>query len=158
MPDQQRAKESIPLQDQRSGNSNHIVVHYSVPAGSTFLPIFIDETVTMIQVGVQHCLSADGSRVGTEPVFEPINTFLKSPEDGLRFCRSMDTRDVIEDPLQLLPWGTQVHGGLSDDSRWMVNPTKVGENPAIPIPDNSDTEQFDIASPAADINISLLVT
>ena len=95
-----------------------VIVNYQVPEGSKFIPIMINECVTMIQVG-----SLKGSGI-----WEPINTFLRSPEDGLRYHKSMDITDPFKGPRDVLPWGTPVQGEISEDKRWMIDP---GEIPAV---------------------------
>ena len=85
----------------------------------------------MIQVGA----------IRGQGIYEPTNAFLKSSEDGLRYCRSMDVRNSFEGPLQLLPWGTPVIGGFFDDSRWMVNPKEMGGNLAAVTSQTTDTLQ-----------------
>jgi len=67
--------------------------------------VTLNETVTMIFLGHHDGLS----------VFEPINEFLKSPEDGLRYHRSMVTSDVYDGCLDLAQFGRPVMGPLSSD-------------------------------------------
>jgi hypothetical protein len=81
-----------------------IVVHYSVPAGQAFLPINLDETVTMIQIGDHY----------GQGVFEPINTYLRSNEEGLRFYRSMSPNDPHDGLLGVAPWHVAAVGGTSE--------------------------------------------
>jgi hypothetical protein len=97
--------------------AHSVIVNYQVPIGSKFVPIMINECVTMIQVG-----SLNGSNI-----WEPINTFLRSPEEGLRYHRTMDVSDPFKGPLDILPWGTPVQGAVSDDQRWMIDPGTVPE-------------------------------
>ena len=48
-------------------------------------------------------------------VYEPISTWLRSPEDGLRYHRSMDVEDVYEGPFEMATFGKTVVGAVSDD-------------------------------------------
>jgi len=91
-----------------------VVVHYSVPAGQAFLPINLDETVTMIQIGDHY----------GQGVFEPINTYLRSNEEGLRFYRSMNSSDPFNGPLDVSPWHVAVVGEKSEDENWLIAPVK----------------------------------
>ena len=95
-----------------------VIVHYTVPAGQKFLPIYINEAVTMIEVGIDN-----GFRV-----HEPTSTFLKSPEAGLRVCQSMNINDPFHGPTELVPWGTSLVGPLSDDEQWIVNPVVIKDD------------------------------
>ena len=61
-----------------------IVVHYTVPDGQRFLPVYLGQDVTMVQVGMH----------GDFHVYEPTNTYLNSFEEGLRCHRSMNESDV----------------------------------------------------------------
>ena len=83
-----------------------------MPAGQRFLPIALGSTVTMVYIG------KDNEKF----VYEPVNHWLKSSEDGLRYHRSMDVSDVYDGPLDLAPFGKPVSGPLSDDKLWLVNP------------------------------------
>ena len=64
----------------------------------------------MIQIGV-----ANGLHLSM-----PIITFLKSTEDGLRYCRSIYPTHVAKGDTDIAPWGTTLHGEISDDAKWMV--------------------------------------
>ena len=66
----------------------------------------------MIQVGVD----------GNFKVYEPISTFLKSPEAGLRYCKTMDVNDPYPGPKEVVPRGISLSGPLLDYERWLVNP------------------------------------
>jgi hypothetical protein len=104
-PDQQRANSSnIP--------TTEVIVHYAAPAGQRYLPIYIGEYVTMVRIG-QHNM---------EQVFEPINDYLHSTEEGLRYHRSMDERDVYEGPLDMAKFGRPVSGAVSANQQWVINP------------------------------------
>ena len=61
-------------------------------------------------------------RHNDEYVYEPVNTWLQSTEEGLRFHRSMDDDDVYDGPLDMASFGRPVVGPLSEDERWLVNP------------------------------------
>ena len=89
-----------------------VVVHYQVPAGQRYLPIALGSTVTMVYI----------CRDNEKFVYEPVNHWLKSSEDGLRYHRSMYGLDVYDGPLDLAAFGKPVSGPLSDDKQWMVNP------------------------------------
>ena len=65
-------------------------------------------------------------------VYEPINTWLRSPEDGLRYHRSMDVEDVCAGPLEMATFGKAVVGAVGGDSKWLVNP--IGYDPSRPPP------------------------
>ena len=131
-----------------------VIINYTVPYGSTFIPIMINECVTMIQVG-----SLNGAGI-----WEPINTFLQSPEDGLRYCRSMDVNDAFNGPLDVLPWGTPVQGAVSDDQQWMVDPQIIDEKTEEqPMPyhyniGNQDSQlgEIPVVSNSQDIDLDLL--
>ena len=87
--------------DQRRGETQ-ITIHYSVPEGQRFLPIFLGPCVTMVNVG----------RHNDDYVYEPVNTWLQSTEEGLRFHRSMNDDDVYEGPLDMATFGRPVVGPL----------------------------------------------
>ena len=131
---------SMPPKTTRT-NDETVIVHYSVPAGHRFLPIMINEAVTMIQVG----------KDGDYKIYEPINTFLKSPEQGLRYFRSMNVDDPYTGVGDLAPWGMSLVGPISDDEKWMVNPSAVNDDEHgeihLPITDSSTTERYSISSP-----------
>ena len=55
---------------------------------------------------------------------------LKSPEDGLRFHKSMDADDMFEGPLDLMPFGKPVVGAVSTDELWVINPQAY--DPTVP--------------------------
>ena len=59
---------------------------------------------------------------GEQMVYEPINHWLKSPEAGLRYHRSMNEDDVYDGCLDMATFGRPVVGPLSDDQKWLVNP------------------------------------
>jgi len=127
------------------GDTTSVTIHYAIPPGQRFLPIVLYEAVTMIRIG-------DHNGHG---VYEPINDFLKSPEDGLRFHRTMDFNDVYHGPLDLAPWNRPVVGQLSDDKSWIVNPltydptrplqSELRNGPSVPI--------FDCATPSGDAEV-----
>ena len=89
-----------------------VIVHYQVPEGQRFLPIFLGTTITMVFIGMDN----------DKYVYEPLNNWLKSSEDGLRYHRSMDGLDVYDGPLDLAAFGRPVSGHLSDDKQWLINP------------------------------------
>jgi hypothetical protein len=101
----------------------------------------INEAVTMIQVG----------KDGEYYIYEPINTFLKSPEQGLRYFQSMNVDDPYTGVGDLAPWGMSLVGPISDDEKWMVNPSAVNDDEHgeihLPITDSSTTERYSISSP-----------
>ena len=97
-----------------AGQNKTVIVRYSVPHGQAFLPINLDETVTMIQIGDHY----------GQGVFEPINTYLRSNEDGLRFYRSMNSNDPYNGPLDVSPWHVAVVGETSEDKNWLIAPVK----------------------------------
>ena len=135
----------------QAGFEEHsVIVNYQVPIGSKYIPIMINEAVTMIQVGA---LNGAG-------LWEPINTFLRSPEDGLRYFKSQDVNDPFKGPLDILPWGTPVQGALSDDQKWMIDPELVAD-----VEDEKMPYHYNISSPqhgeihstgAQDIDLDLL--
>ena len=88
-----------------------IVVHYAVPEGQRYFPVVLNDTITMVHLG-EH----DGKHV-----YEPTNMLLKSPEDGLRYHKSMSAEDMYDGPLDLAPFGRPVVGSLSSDELWMIN-------------------------------------
>ena len=90
----------------------NIVVHYAEPEGQRYLPVVLNDLLTMVHLG-EH----DGYYV-----YEPTNMLLKSPEDGLRYHRSMSAEDMYDGPLDLAPFGRPVVGPLSSDEMWMINP------------------------------------
>ena len=92
--------------------TTEVIVHYQVPAGQRYLPIALGSTVTMVYLG------KDNEKF----VYEPVNDWLQSSEEGLRYHRTMDGLDVYEGPLDLAAFGKPVSGPLSDDKRWLVNP------------------------------------
>ena len=99
-----------------------VSVHYAVPEGQRYLPIVLNDLVTMLRIG-EH----DG-----QYVFEPNNTWLKSPEEGLRYHKSMSAEDVHDGPLDLAPFGRPVAGSLSDEM-WMISPLSYDPSrPSIP--------------------------
>ena len=117
----------------QTGFEEHsVIVNYQVPIGSKYIPIMINEAVTMIQVGA---LNGAG-------LWEPINTFLRSPEDGLRYFKSQDVNDPFKGPLDILPWGTPVQGALSDDQKWMIDPELVAD-----VEDEKMPYHYNISSP-----------
>ena len=64
-------------------------------------------------------------------VFEPINDWLQSSEDGLRFHRTMNPADVYEGPLDIAAFGKPVAGSLADDKNWLVNPVTYDPTRAL---------------------------
>ena len=66
--------------------TTEVIVHYAVPQRQRYLPIVLRGLVTMVRIGSH----------GDQHVHQPINNWLKSPEDGLRHHRSMDVDDVYE--------------------------------------------------------------
>ena len=112
-PGLRRSPKTARIADAKRGTGpTELVVHYTVPPGTRYLPTSIGHTVTMIHIG-QH----DDAHV-----YEPINTWLQSPEDGLRYHRSMNEDDVHNGPLDLATFGRPVVGLISDDRRWLINP------------------------------------
>ena len=53
--------------------TTQVIVHYSVPQGQRYLPITLNDMVTMLYIGSH----------GDQHVYEPINDWLKSPEEVL---------------------------------------------------------------------------
>jgi hypothetical protein len=82
----------------------------------------LDETVTMLQVGEHY----------GQGVFEPINTYLRSSEDGLRFYRSMNATDPYDGPLDVAPWHVAVVGEEPDDTNWLIGPVRYDPT-ALPL-------------------------
>ena len=119
-------------------NDNNVIVHYAVPTGTRYLPVVLNDTVTMMLMG-QH----DG-----QSVFEPINTFLQSPEDGLRFHRTMNANDMYEGSLDLARFGRPVVGPLSNDENWLVNPLPY--DPTRPSVRTQNSENYENAIPIID--------
>ena len=68
----------------RTAPTTQVVVHYAVPEGQRYLPITLNNAVTMSHIG----------RHNGDYVYEPISTWLQSPGDGLRYHRSMNEDDV----------------------------------------------------------------
>ena len=54
--------------------TTEVIVHYAVPTGQRFLPITLNDLVTMVRIGSH----------GVFEVYEPINNWLKSPEADAR--------------------------------------------------------------------------
>ena len=86
------------------------MVHYAVPEGQRYLPITLNNAVTMIHIG----------RHNGDYVSEPINGWLQSLEDGLRSHRTMNADDVHDGPVdmalfagQCLDRSLQINDGLS---------------------------------------------
>ena len=77
-PDQQRGSHKA------TTDTTSVTINYAEPPGQRFLPVVLYESVTMVQIGEHNGLR----------VFEPVNDFLRSPEDGLRYHRTMDFNDV----------------------------------------------------------------
>ena len=135
-----------------------ILVNYIAPEGQKYLPIVLNDQVTMVHLG-QH----DG-----EQVFEPTDMILGSPEDGLRYHHSMSATDMFEGPFDLAPWGRPVVGPISSDQLWLINPqpydptkspSKKGEN--LPVADQLPTPQSQATilghtSAVADVDIGML--
>ena len=71
-------------------------------------------------------------------VYEPINTWLRSPEDGLRYHRSMNVEDVYEGPLEMATFGKAVVGPISDDAKRLVNPIGYDSTRPPPITDGQN--------------------
>ena len=104
-------------------------MHYAVPEGQRYLPIALGQTVTMVAVGRHY----------DHHVYEPVNTWLQSPEDGLRYHRSMNDQDVYTGPLDMATFGRPVGGPLSDDRKWLVNP--LSYDPTRPLPFKNNKQQ-----------------
>ena len=124
---------SIELQSKRLSSTTSMTdvhVHYSIPEGQRYLPIVLNDVVTMVHLG-QH----DG-----HAVYEPTNMLLKSPEDGLRFHKSMSADDMFEGPLDLMPFGNPVVGAVSTDELWMINPQAYDPT----VPSNSGPQKGEI--------------
>ena len=131
---------SFAYQDQSIGGTE-VIVQYSVPDGQRFLPIALGPHVTMIHVG-RH----DGKHV-----YEPTNQWLRSPEEGLRFHRSMREDDVYDGPLDLARFGQAVVGPLSDDQKWLVNPLSYDPTrPSGVASADASAEQVSMATPIRD--------
>ena len=109
-----------------AATSTEVVVHYAVPEGQRYLPITLNETVTMIYVG----------RHDSQYVYEPLNDWLQSPEDGLRYHRTMNVDDVYDGCLDMATFGRPVVGHRSDDRKWLVNPLSYDPTRPTPITDN----------------------
>jgi len=92
--------------------TTQVVVHYAVPEGQRYLPITLNNAVTMIHIG----------RHNGDHFYEPISTWLQSPEDGLRFHRTMNADDVYNGPLDMALFGRPVAGPISSDENWLINP------------------------------------
>jgi len=101
--------------DRRVARATEVIVHYAVPEGQRYLPIALGQTVTMVAVGRHY----------DHHVYEPVNTWLQSPEDGLRYHRSMNDQDVYTGPLDMATFGRPVSGPLSDDKKWLVHSSKL---------------------------------
>ena len=128
---------SFSSQDPSIGGTE-VIVQYSVPDGQRFLPITLGPHVTMIHVG-RH----DGKHV-----YEPTNQWLRSPEEGLRFHRSMREDDVYDGPLDLARFGQAVVGPLSDDQKWLVNPLSYDPTrPSGVASADASAEQVSMATP-----------
>ena len=54
--------------------------------------------------------------------YELVNDWLKSPEAGLRYHRSMHADDVYDGCLDLATFGRAVVGPVSEDRQWLINP------------------------------------
>jgi hypothetical protein len=118
-PDQQRGSHKA------TADTTSVTINYAEPPGQRFLPVVLYESVTMVQIGEHNGL----------PVFEPVNDFLRSPEDGLRYHRTMDFNDVYHGPLDIAVWGRPVIGPLSDNQRWLINP--LSYDPTRPRPQST---------------------
>ena len=110
------ASQSSGTKDAANLPANHattqVVVHYTVPEGQRYLPITLNHMVTMIFIG----------KHGEDFVYEPINNWLQSPEEGLRYHRTMDVNDVYDGCLDMATFGRRVVGPISEDNKWLVNP------------------------------------
>ena len=82
-----------------------------MPEGQRYIPIVLNDLVTMIHLG-EH----DG-----DYVFEQTNMLLNSPEDGLRYYRSMSAKDMHDGPLDFAPFGRPVVGPPSSDLQTLVS-------------------------------------
>ena len=100
--------------------ATEVIAHYQVPTGQRYLPIALGSTITMVYLG------KDNEKF----VYEPVNHWLKSSEEGLRYHRTMDGLDVYEGPLDLAAFGKPVSGPLSDDRKGLVNPLRLRFNSA----------------------------
>jgi hypothetical protein len=58
-----------------------VIVHYAVPQGQRYLPITLNNAVTMHYIGAHD----------DHHVYEPVNDWLQSLEEGLRYHRSIPT-------------------------------------------------------------------
>ena len=105
VPDQQRGT--------HAGTTSVVEIYYSTPSGQRYLPIVLYESVTMIKIGDHN----------GQQVYEPVNYNLRSPEDGLRYHKSMDYNDVYHGPLEVAPWNRPVVGRISADESWIINPS-----------------------------------
>ena len=74
---------------------------------------------------------------GEDCVYEPINTWLQSPEEGLRYHRTMDVNDVYDGCLDMATFGRPVVGPISEDNKWLVNPLVC--DPTRPLPWTAQT-------------------
>ena len=63
---------------------------------------------------------------GAASVFEPTKRSLRSTEEGLRYHRSMNERDIYDGPLDMARFGRPVTGTVSFDSQWLVSPLAYG--------------------------------
>ena len=108
----------------RENSAAEVIVHYAVPEGQRYLPITLNHTVTMIYLGRHH----------EDHVYEPINTWLRSGEDGLRYHRSMNVDDVYGGPLGMATFGRPVAGPLSEDQQWLVTPPSYDPTRPPPTP------------------------
>ena len=82
-----------------AGGQSSVIAHYQAPSNLCYLPIVVNEMVILLQIK-----SANAGYA----IFEPVGNFVKSPEDGLRFHRTMNVGDMYDGPLDLAPWGQPV--------------------------------------------------
>ena len=104
-----------------------IIVQYTAPAGQRYLPIFLGDAVTMVRIGSH----------GAFGVFEPTNRFLRSTEEGLRYHRSVNERDIYDGPLDMARFGRPVTGTVSLDSQWLVSPLAYDSTRPVIVPTQS---------------------
>ena len=121
-----------------------ILVKAHASRGQRSPPIMLNDMVTMIHSG-NH---------GGQHVYEPINNWVKSPEDGLRYHRSMDVDDVYEGCLDMATFGRPVVGPVSDDNQWLINPLKYDPTRPHALSDQSgeipEQLQHSMATPITD--------
>ena len=127
-PDQQRGSHEA------TADTTSVTINYAEPPGQRYLPVVLYESVTMVQIGEHNGL----------PVYEPVNDFLRSPEDGLRYHKTMDYSDVYHGPLDIAVWGRPVIGPLSDNQMWLINPLSYDPTRPRPQPsyEHAETQEY----------------